>query len=58
MDKFKQGNNNEATSMDFYDTNVSRQNTKLRNTDKRMLHKLSRIRLKRELEKERYESDE
>ena len=48
MDLFKKNNNNEATSMDFYDQNISKQNTKLRNKDKKMLHQLSRSRIKRE----------
>ena len=49
MDFFKQLNNNKATSYDFYDTRISKGNTKLRNKDKRMLHKMSRSRLKQQL---------
>lgn len=48
MDLFKKYNNNEATSIDFYDNQISRQNHRLRKKDKKMLHKLSRTRIKRE----------
>lgn len=46
MDLFKQNNILKATSYDFYETNIVRK-TKTRNKDKKMLHKLSRTRLKR-----------
>lgn len=46
MDLFKQNNSKEATSMDFYDTAIVVQNTKLRAKDKKMLHRLSRSRIK------------
>ncbi|XZN14434.1 hypothetical protein ACSW9O_15315 (plasmid) [Clostridium perfringens] len=52
MDKFKEKNTREATAMDFYDTNIVVQNTKLRAKDKKMLHKLSRSRIKQETNKE------
>lgn len=48
MDLFKRKNSREATSMDFYDKNVI-QNTKIRGKDKRMLHKLARCRIKRDI---------
>lgn len=48
MDDFKRNNSIEATCMDFYDTNIVVQNTKLRGKDKQMLHQLSRSRIKQE----------
>lgn len=48
MDLFKQKNIKEATSLDFYDTQIVVQNTKTRAKDKQMLHQLSRSRIKRE----------
>lgn len=47
MDEFKLNYSMEATAMDFYDTAIVVQNTRLRNKDKKMLHKLSRSRIKR-----------
>lgn len=47
MDLFKQSNNDKATAYDFYDTAIVVQNTRLRNKEKKMLHKLSRSRIKR-----------
>lgn len=51
MDLFKQNNSREATAMDFYD-NIVIQNTKLRSKDKKMLHKISRSRIKRITQRE------
>lgn len=51
MDLFRLKSNDKATSYDFYDTNV-KQNTKLRNKEKRMLHKISRSRIKQLTRKE------
>lgn len=56
MDDFKKNNTIEATCMDFYDTRIVVQNTKLRAKDKRMLHQLSRSRIKREDRKKVEES--
>lgn len=50
MDIFKKANNCKATSYDFYDTCVKK--TRDRKRDKKMLHKLSRSRLKNDLIKE------
>lgn len=47
MNLFKQENTNESTSMDFYVKNIIVQNTRLRAKEKKMLHKLSRSRIKR-----------
>ena len=52
MDLFKQNNNDKATAYDFYDTAIVVQNTKLRGKEKKMLHKLSRSRIKRSTKKE------
>lgn len=52
MDLFKQNNNDKATAYDFYDTAIVAQNTRLRNKEKKMLHKLSRSRIKRLTKKE------
>lgn len=41
-----------ATAYDFYDTAIVVQNTRLRNKEKRILHKLSRSRIKRITKKE------
>lgn len=52
MDLFKQNNNNKATSLDFYATDVVIQNTRIRPKDKRMLHRLARSRIRRMTRKE------
>lgn len=49
MDLFKQNNNHEATSMDFYDSYVSKGDNRVRAKDKRMLHKIARRRLKNKI---------
>ena len=51
IDSFKQSNNDKATSYGFYDKVVV-QNTRTRSKDKRLLHKLARTRLKRDIIKE------
>lgn len=57
MDLFKSKNIIESTSIDFYDTHISKGNTRLRNKDKRRLHKLSRTRIKRDTLKESLENN-
>lgn len=52
VDLFKQNNNNKATSLDFYATDVVIQNTRVRPKDKRMLHRLARSRIRRMTRKE------
>lgn len=52
MDLFKISNNDKATSYDFYDTNIVCQNTRERPKDKKMLHRISRARIKRMTKKE------
>ena len=52
MDLFKQNNNDKATAYDFYDTAIVVQNTRLRSEEKKMLHRLSRSRIKRMTTKE------
>lgn len=47
MDLFKLNNNDKATAYDFYETNIVIQNRRIRNKTKRILHKLSRARLRR-----------
>lgn len=47
MDLFKQNNNDKSTAYDFYDTNIVSQNKRLRAKEKKMLHKLSRARIKK-----------
>ena len=51
MDLFKKTNNDKATAYDFYDTNVV-QNRRERPKDKKMLHRLSKARIKRMSKKE------
>ena len=51
MDLFKMKNALKATSYDFYDKNICRK-TRDRPRFKRMLHKLSRSRIKRQDKKE------
>lgn len=58
MDLFKKCNSYKATSYDFYDTHICKGNAKSRDRDKRMLHKLSRSRIKRLTLKEANESNE
>ena len=55
MDLFNRNNINECTKMDFLDTNIHRDD-KEHTKDKKMLHKLSRSRLKQQLKKE-YDKD-
>ena len=52
MDLFKKTNNDKATAYDFYDTNIVVQNRRERPKDKKMLHRLSRARIKRMSKKE------
>lgn len=51
MDLFRQNNSKEATALDFYEKIVV-QNIKLRPKDKKMLHKISRSRIKRITQRE------
>ena len=51
MDLFKKTNNDKATAYDFYDTNIV-QNRRERPKDKKILHRLSRARIKRMSKKE------
>lgn len=57
MDCFKFKNNDKATSYDFYCNFVRGNHYKSRKKDKKMLHKLSRSRLKQDLIKELIESE-
>ena len=52
MDLFKKTNNDKATAYDFYDTNIVVQNRRERPKDKKMLHRLSRSRIKRMTKRE------
>lgn len=52
MDLFKVSNNDKATAYDFYDTAIVVQNTKLRAKEKKMLHRLSRSRIKKLTQKD------
>lgn len=51
MDLFKKNNVNESTSLDFY-VKVVKQNTKERPKVKKMLHQISRARIKHQIKKE------
>ena len=47
MDLFKKSYNDKATNYDFYDGALSKNNSKLRNKEKKILHKLARARMKK-----------
>ena len=52
MDLFKQNNNDKVTAYDFYDTAIVVQNTRLKNKEKKILHRLSKSMIKRLTKKE------